>query len=109
MCASACWSWRGDGARRSVLAVIDVATRRAVPIADAWRAVLAQWHVADEPCRTAAPRLLAVASMHRRHGNDAIPSKGMAEQLGLLDEPAAPADGAARRRRGIATGCASGC
>ncbi len=33
---------------RSVLAVIDVATRRAVPISDAWRAVLAQWHVADD-------------------------------------------------------------
>jgi acyl-CoA thioester hydrolase len=33
---------------RSVLAVIDVATRRAVPIHEGWRAVLAQWQVADD-------------------------------------------------------------
>ena len=33
---------------RSVLAIIDVATRRAVPIHDGWRAVLAQWHVPDD-------------------------------------------------------------
>lgn len=33
---------------RSVLAVIDVATRRPVPIHDGWRAVLAGWHVADD-------------------------------------------------------------
>ena len=33
---------------RSVLAVIDVATRRAVPIHDGWRAVLARWHVPED-------------------------------------------------------------
>jgi len=33
---------------RSVLAVIDVASRRAVPLHDGWRAVLAQWLVPDE-------------------------------------------------------------
>jgi len=33
---------------RSVLAIIDVATRRAVPIHDGWRAVLAQWHLPDD-------------------------------------------------------------
>jgi acyl-CoA thioester hydrolase len=33
---------------RSVLAVIDVQTRRAVPIHDGWRAVLAQWHLPDD-------------------------------------------------------------
>jgi acyl-CoA thioester hydrolase len=32
---------------RSVLAIIDVATRRAVPVHDGWRAVLAQWHLDD--------------------------------------------------------------
>jgi acyl-CoA thioester hydrolase len=33
---------------RSVLAVIDVQTRRAVPLTDEWRAVLARWQVADD-------------------------------------------------------------
>lgn len=33
---------------RSVLAVIDTETRRAVPLAEAWRAALAAWHVADD-------------------------------------------------------------
>ena len=33
---------------RSVLAIIDVATRRAVPIHDDWRAVLARWHLPDD-------------------------------------------------------------
>ncbi len=33
---------------RSVLAIIDVATRRAVPIHDGWRAVLARWLIPDE-------------------------------------------------------------
>ncbi len=33
---------------RSVLAVIDVRTRRAVPIRDDWRAVLARWHLPDD-------------------------------------------------------------
>jgi acyl-CoA thioester hydrolase len=33
---------------RSVLAVIDVQTRRAVPLTDGWRATLTQWHVADD-------------------------------------------------------------
>ncbi len=32
---------------RSVLAVIDVQTRRAVPLADRWREALMRWHVAD--------------------------------------------------------------
>ena len=33
---------------RSVLAIIDVESRRAVPIHDGWRAILAQWHVPDD-------------------------------------------------------------
>jgi acyl-CoA thioester hydrolase len=33
---------------RSVLAIIDVETRRAVPIHDGWRAILAQWLVPDD-------------------------------------------------------------
>jgi acyl-CoA thioester hydrolase len=33
---------------RSVLAIIDVATRRAVPIHDGWRAVLARWLIPDD-------------------------------------------------------------
>ncbi len=33
---------------RSVLAVIDVQTRRAVPLTDGWREVLMQWYVADD-------------------------------------------------------------
>jgi acyl-CoA thioester hydrolase len=33
---------------RSVLAIIDVASRRAVPIDDRWRAVLVRWHMPDD-------------------------------------------------------------
>jgi acyl-CoA thioester hydrolase len=33
---------------RSVLAIIDSATRRAVPISDGWRAILARWHIPDD-------------------------------------------------------------
>jgi acyl-CoA thioesterase FadM len=33
---------------RSVLAVIDVQTRRPVPIHDGWRTTLAQWLVPDD-------------------------------------------------------------
>lgn len=33
---------------RSVLAIIDVATRRAVPIEEQWRATLAQWYLGDD-------------------------------------------------------------
>jgi acyl-CoA thioester hydrolase len=33
---------------RSVLAIIDVATRRAVPIHDGWRGTLAQWLIPDD-------------------------------------------------------------
>jgi len=33
---------------RSVLAIIDVATRRAVPIDEVWRAILARWHIPDD-------------------------------------------------------------
>lgn len=36
------------GRARSVLAVIDVETRRAVPLTDAWREVLARWHIPDD-------------------------------------------------------------
>jgi acyl-CoA thioester hydrolase len=33
---------------RSVIAVMDTATRRAVPLREEWRAALAQWHMPDE-------------------------------------------------------------
>jgi acyl-CoA thioester hydrolase len=36
------------GRARSVLAIIDAATRRAVRLAEEWRAVLAPWHVPDD-------------------------------------------------------------
>jgi acyl-CoA thioester hydrolase len=40
---------------RSVLAIVDVATRRAVPIHDGWRAILAQWQVPDAGADDNAP------------------------------------------------------
>jgi acyl-CoA thioester hydrolase len=43
------WMGEAETARsRSVLAVIDVATRRAVPLTEPWRSVLAQWHLPDD-------------------------------------------------------------
>ena len=33
---------------RSVIAVMDTATRRAVPLREEWRAALARWHVPDD-------------------------------------------------------------